>query len=204
MKKQTIAMVAGLAVVVAAVSLYIAWDPFGPARRKWTEDVDLGDGRVIQVERSVAFNETNSWSGDAYNAVETEATIKFTGELAKLPTWSQPLMALVMYQDKATNEWTVVATTTSSDVLQQRGNPCPGYWEFRLSANGWRDTPLSAASIGRAANLLHRYQSELKTKHITIEERKRLEIPGRPFNAMSPIEKSYRVILSKSEAHCLR
>ena len=142
-----------------------------------------------------AYNETNSWSGDAYNAVETDATIAFTGELAKLPPWRKPLMALVLYQDKETKEWVVVATTTSCHVWNLRGEPESLYWEFRLTHEGWHEVPLSHASIGQPANLLHRYQSDLKTKHIAIVDRQRLESdPG--------IGKEFRKILGDNKANC--
>lgn len=168
-----------------------------PTTREWTEDVLLEDGTTIVVKRTVSFKETNSWSGDAYNAVETDATISFTGELASLQPWRAPLMALVMYRDKEAMEWVVVAISSSCEVWNRRGRPRPPYWEFRLDAGGWRETPLSQSSIGRSGNLLHRYQADLKTTHITVEGRKEREVPGRPFNAMSPTEKKYWTVMSE-------
>jgi hypothetical protein len=35
--------------------------------------------------------------------------------------------------------------------------------------------PLSATSLGRSANLLRRYHGQLKSEHITVEERRRIE-----------------------------
>lgn len=69
----------------------------GPTTRHWTEDVLLDDGSTVVVERSVAFN-----------AVETEATLAFTGKESGLPVWSAPLMALLLYRDPATQEWVIV------------------------------------------------------------------------------------------------
>jgi hypothetical protein len=147
----------------------------GPEVREWDEEVLLEDGRTIEVHRTVTFNETNSLSGDAYNAVETGATLSFKGSLATLPAWNEPLMALVLYQDATTEEWVIVATTTSCQVWRQRGEPRPQpYWEFRMGDRGWREVPLSATSIGRAANLLHRYQRDIPQR-ITTEDRKLLE-----------------------------
>lgn len=169
----------------------------GPIHREWIEDVLLDDGSTIQVKRTVTFNETNSWSGDAYNAVETEAAIAFTGNLADLPPWHAPLMALVLYKDGASNEWVVVATTTSCNTWNRLGEPEPMYWEFRLSELHWREVPLSQTSIARRANLLHRYQSELKKKHITVEDRARLESdPG--------IGKEFREILAVDKTNCTK
>jgi hypothetical protein len=135
----------------------------------------LADGSTIVVKLSVTFSETNSWSGDAYNAVEADAVIAFTGALATLPSWRKPLMALVLYRDGGTQEWVVVATTTSCEKWNWWGEPRPMYWEFRLEAGGWREVPLSKASIGRPVNLLHRYQQRLGARHVTVAMRRERE-----------------------------
>ena len=168
----------------------------GPAHREWTEDVLLEDGKTIIVKRVVEFNETNSLSGDSYNAVETDASISFTGMLNDLPPWRQPLMALLLYLDGSTNEWVVVATTTSCEIWLVRGKPRPLYWEFRLRDGEWRDVPLSSSSIGRPVNLLHRYQNKLEKTHITIDDRKRLE-------SNSTILRSFRSIVTDEKVNCM-
>jgi hypothetical protein len=166
-----------------------------PTTREWTEDVLLEDGSTIVVKRMASFKETNSLSGDAYNAVETGATIAFTGELAKLPPWHAPFMALVMYQDKETKEWVVVATTTSCYVWNTHNEPEPMYWEFRLTDRGWHEIPLSSASIGRPANLLHRYQQDLGTQHVTVKVRQNRE-------SDIGIGKEFRSILADDKVNC--
>jgi hypothetical protein len=169
-----------LATMVAAVyvALLLGCSGSSIVTREWTEDVLLDDGKVIEVKRTVRFKESNSLSGDAYNAVEHDATIAFTGDLGQLRMWQEPLMALALYHDRATNEWVIVATTTSCQTWNERGKPKPPYWEFRLSQAGWQQTPLAPASLGRPANLLRRYQKELKSEHITTAERKRIESDG--------------------------
>ena len=166
-------LVATLAAVYVALLLGCSGSSI--VTREWTEDVLLDDGKTIQVKRTVRFKESNSWSGDSYNAVEHDATIAFTGELAQLPMWQEPLMAMVLYQDSQTSEWVVVARTTSCQLWAERGKPKPPYWEYRLKESAWHQTPLSASSLGRPANLLHRYQAKLPSGHITLTERRRLE-----------------------------
>lgn len=153
----------------------------GLTERHWTEDVLLGDDSTIVVERTVLLRETNSMSGDAYNAVESDATLSFTGSLANLPTWREPLTALVLYRDAEANEWVIVATTTSCDVWSQRGEPhvtyLPDepdtlYWEYRLEPKGWREVSLPRTSVGRPVNILHRYQRDLDASHVTAEFRR--------------------------------
>jgi hypothetical protein len=140
----------------------------------WTEDVLLDDGTIIQVKRSITFEETRSWSGDAYNAVETDAKIVFTDKLSALPTWRVPLMALVLYRDSLTNQWVIVATTTDCDVWRNRRKPMPPYWEFRLYGDGWHEAALSTSSIGRSTNLLFKNR-RLSKEHISVEDRKAMQ-----------------------------
>jgi hypothetical protein len=123
----------------------------------------------------VAIKESNSWSGDAYNAVETASTIEFTGELASLPPWSYPVRPVVFYQDAATGEWVVVASTTSCQVWRRAGKPKPPYWEYRLQESGWNEVPLSAASLGRPANLAQKYKRVAAAGHLTPELRATLD-----------------------------
>ena len=156
----------------------------------------LDDGSTVVVERSVAFNETNSLAGDTYNAVETEATLAFTGRPCGLPVWSAPLMAMLLYRDQTRGgQWVIVATTTSCEVWNMRGEPPSMYWEYRLGPQGWQEVMLSPTSIGRKANLLHRYQKKLGTRHITVADRQERESDTR-------IAKTYKEILAAPEFPC--
>ena len=161
--------------------------PRGIVDRAWTEEVHLDDGSTVLVRRTARLNITNSWAGDAYNAVELDASLAFMGQLAKLPAWHAPRIAMVLYRDRDTTEWTLVTTTTSCETWRRDGRPKPPYWEYRLRAWGWEQIPLSAASIGRSANLLHIYDKELPGSHITDVERKQLQ--GDPR-----ISRSYREV----------
>lgn len=147
----------------------------GIVDRAWTEDVHLDDGSTVLVRRTARLNITNSWVGDAYNAVELDATLAFTGELANLPVWRAPRIAMVLYRDRDTADWTLVTTTTSCEIWRRDGRPKPPYWEYRLKSTGWEQVPLSSASIGRPANLLHIYDKELPGNHITEVERQQLQ-----------------------------
>jgi hypothetical protein len=154
-------------------------DLFGPARKIWTEDILLDDGSTIVVKRSVTFNESAAWGGGSYNAVETAATLTFTGELAKLPSWNVPLRPMVLYRDKtAGDQWVIVAYSTSCEVWSARGEPVPPYWEYRLTEAGWKEVPLSKSSMGRTGNVFTGY-SGLKTKHVSVRDQQEyLKTPG--------------------------
>lgn len=167
----------------------------GPTERRWTENVQMDDGAVILVERMVAFREWSSMSGDVYNSVETDASLAFTGELSDLPQWRAPLMALLLYRDPGTRQWVIVATTTSCEVWNTRGEPPTMYWEYRLGPQGWREVPLSASSVGRKANLLYLYQQDIGTRHITVADRIARQSDPK-------IARQYREILATREHPC--
>lgn len=142
-----------------ALLLLAGCDWHSSRTRHWMEDVLLDDGSTIQVIRSVTFGESNSVSGDAYNLVEAASTMSFTGELQHLPEWNQPLRAITLYRDSTTQEWVVVASTTSCRVWAKKGMPRPPYWEFRLADNVWREVSFSPTSVGRDSNLFRKYHS---------------------------------------------
>ncbi|MFO1401337.1 MAG: hypothetical protein U1F30_09025 [Steroidobacteraceae bacterium] len=143
--------------------------------RAWTEDVRLDDGSTVRVRRTATLRITNSWVGDNYNAVELDATLVFADGQKSLPVWSAQRIAMVLYRDAATREWVLVTTTTSCQIWERNGKPKPPYWEYRLRENGWQQVPLSAASIGRPANLLHVYDKELPDRIIRDAEREQLQ-----------------------------
>jgi hypothetical protein len=173
--------------------LLCACNPFGPTQRQWTEDVVLDDGSTIVVKRTVKFNETDALGGGAHNTIEKEATIAFTGDLASLPAWSQALMGMVLYRDATQNgQWVIVATTTTCDIWSARGEPRSQYWEFRLGSQGWREVPLTAASIDRPTNLYKGYNS-LKASHVTPELR-------RQYDELAA--KSYLFVRAQAKSNC--
>jgi hypothetical protein len=135
--------------------------------RQWTEDVRLEDGGTVQIERFVAFDETNALGGGAYNAVESKATLKFRGELASLPMWDFPRMALVLYRSSETRNWRLVTASTSCEVWRRDGKPRPPYWEYELIEGQWQEVPLSEESIGKRTNLFYRYWADNFGRHVT-------------------------------------
>jgi hypothetical protein len=160
--------------IASALAACDAASPPPPKQYTWTEDVTF-DARSVRVRRVVTVKESNSWSGDAYNAVETLSRIEFMDELASLPQWNVPLRPVAMYQDATTDEWVVVASTTSCQVWHAAGKPKPPYWEYRLRERGWQQVPLSQASLGRAANLAQDYAGVAAVGHLTPELRPQID-----------------------------
>jgi hypothetical protein len=142
----------------------------GPTQKKWTEDVLLDDGSTIVIKRTATFMESSAWSGGSYSAVESGATLAFTGTLETLSAWTVPLIPMVLYKDPAARgQWVIVATTTSCEVWNARGGPVPPYWEYRLTDNDWKEVSLSESSLDRPANLFTGY-TVLESRHVTVQE----------------------------------
>jgi hypothetical protein len=169
----------------------------GHAVRDWSEDVALDDGRTVLIERHVEFDSSNSLAGDAYSSRETKSRITFQGELASLPPWDVPLIPQVLYQDAATSEWVVVATTTNCDTWRARHEPQPMYWEFRLRGSAWVESPVSESSFGRSTNLFTGYEPRLSTSHVTIATTKR-------YIAHPALYQSLKSIRADGRANCAR
>ena len=167
--------------------------------KEWVEEVQFDDGSMIRIQREVTFNETNALGGGAYNSVEQASTLKFTGDLAGLPAWSVPLLAHTLYRDAATMDWVVVAITSSCDVWHALGAPNPPYWEFRLGATGWREVPLSSASVGRRSNLLRRYQLELPSGLISVAQKAQMDKDIKRLDQMTKPERMFRIVLGDTE-----
>lgn len=147
---------------------------FGYQERSWSEDVKLDDGSVVTIERYVKFEESNSWSKDAYSAKDVKATLAFAGKLADLPVWDFALTPIVLYRDGISGDWVIVAESTACEVWVARGKPNPPYWEFRLGNVGWREQSVSPVSINRSSNLFTRYHMKLAQKHYGIDDKAKI------------------------------
>jgi hypothetical protein len=167
---------ASLAMFSALVAIALtACSSADQGERSWTEDVLLDDGTTVQIERHVAFDETNAAGGGVYNAVERKAALQFTGELAGLPAWDYPRMALVLYRSKETRNWIIVAASTSCEVWLSDGAPRPPYWEYELVDGSWRKVSLRQESIGRSPNLFYRYANLEFGPHVSGHTKQQLQ-----------------------------
>jgi hypothetical protein len=145
----------------------------GEFERRWTEEVELDDGKVIEVSRYVKFTESNSISGDAYSSTGLESTLNFKGEFSELPTWSVPLVPILLYRDMTKSEWVIVATTSNCDTWYDHGSPVPPYWEYRLKNGKWSESKLSMSSIGRATNLFFDFEPSLPARRMSVDIKNR-------------------------------
>jgi len=155
-------------VVILVVACISASCSPGTKKKEWSEIVDLGDGRTVTIQRTVEFETSNSWSGDAFGMRDIESTLSLGGGDQDLSAWKSNLMPLVLYRDSTNQQWVVVTATFNCDIWRDQGEPRPPYWEFRLVDGTWKPNPLSPSSLSRDPNLFFRYDKEVPASPITI------------------------------------
>lgn len=163
----------------------------GSTTKRWREDVKLDDGTIVNVERSMTYSESRALGGDAYNLIEKAAELR----VPDAPAWQGDLRPLVLYRDSATGQWVLVTITSDCRTWMKNGMPNPPYWEYRTFADGWRATPLSAASVGRERNLLSEYQQKLPSIHVTIEAKKSLDRDLKRIDQTTEPERTFRIVV---------
>jgi len=151
-------VLAGLLVLVAGCDR----DHIGP----WQEQVRLGDGRVIVVERDERFRVSDP-IGDVGAAFIQNTTLRFIDPpaLAELPTLSIGYRPILLDYDPEGGYWYVIAVNDHACWPTEaewkaghlnatgRANIHPNF-EYRLIDGTWREVEIGADRIGRGANLL--------------------------------------------------
>jgi hypothetical protein len=141
-------------------------------RRSWSEEVQLSDGRTVEIDRYVKFDSSNSLAGDAFSSTDVVSTLRLkTDKSSSIPTWEVPLVPIVLYFDETTHEWVIVATTGSCETWAQRGSPNPPYWEYRLKNRSWTQVRVSDSSYGRKTNLFFDYEQGVPSQRLTMESK---------------------------------
>jgi len=161
------ARVAGIAVTL--VSLY-ACTP-SSVTVNWTEDVRLGNGRVVTVERKETSHTAGQWwQGTDYYL--TTARLRARNGATWLTTeWSAPVRPLFFDRDEATGDLVIVGMPDECQFFQGLGAPDSFYVEYRFRQGAWQRVPLSDFSVDHAANLLLTVHSTQETGHVSLEQK---------------------------------
>jgi hypothetical protein len=183
-------LLALMGAVAAIGALYVKDWMSGVRTVKWTEEVRLEDGSTMNLKRMAKVRKAGSVYAAGPVYTDKEARIIFMGPHESLPDWRFPRRALVIYRDDATNEWAIVASSTSYDVIVKRGIPSI-YWEYRTAGDSWKEVPLSNASAGKKLNLYTSYPSMTK-RHISARETAQLAEDRAVYEAFRVIDPSAR------------
>ena len=117
---------------------------------EWVEEVQLSDGRVIEIERRSQGERVGPMgSGET---LPIEESIRFKSSTA--PAWRDVRVPILLDRDARNGELVLICTSADSRVWEQRGQPAPPYWQFRLRGDQWVEQALDADFFGKATNLV--------------------------------------------------
>jgi len=122
----------------------------------WREEVVLGDGRRITVEREVLWEEVQAWGqAKQYATRSTELRLPASTGKSAPPEWQGRGEFLVLLDlDLATNEFVLVTLIGSCPQYIEAGRPRPPHREYRLRDSRWTLVPLEQQWMGRRANMI--------------------------------------------------
>jgi len=140
--------------VVTCASLLACGPPTKDA--SWREEVELSDGRVITVERTVTWQDVTPW-GQSKRYTPRWHTIEILTESgrAAASTWrAQRERALLLDWDSSNREYILVTYPVTCSRYREAGRPQPPYMQYRLRNGEWTPVPFEAGLVGRRANML--------------------------------------------------
>jgi hypothetical protein len=152
----------------------------------WTEDVQLGSGQIVVVERKETSHTAGQW-GQGTEYYTTSASLRArSGPTWLTSEWSAPVQPLVFERDETTKEFVIVGYPGECQFYDRLGAPASFYVEYRFRQGAWQLVPLSESSIGHAANLLLTVNSTRESGHISLEEKRRRDgVSGASWRARS-------------------
>jgi hypothetical protein len=106
---------------------------------RWKEEVQLHDGRVIVIERSVRTGDAPT--GPVQQPAESDYTLKFKADGKRLITWVAGKNFVPMILDIKDGVPYVVAVGRTGTAYELEGCPKPPYFLFRHRGDAWERVP---------------------------------------------------------------
>jgi hypothetical protein len=138
----------------------------------WREEVELGDGRIVVVERTVAWQETQAW-GQAKRYIVREMTVSLPSDVqATLTPWrGRQELAVLLDFDADRQEYLLVALPGTCVRYREAGRPSAPYLAYALRNGEWTIVPLDTTLIGRRANLIVNPRVAQEPALVTVSEK---------------------------------
>lgn len=170
-------------------------------KRRWTEDVQLSDGRSVRVERAQDWERSEAiGESKAYNTSRVQLTLR-TESGEPHGVWTSVEEApIVLDFDAATQEFFLIAAPRTCGFWIEFGAPVPAYWEYRSRAGNWVRGPLAPEHVDLPANLLIVTSLKEIPAHVSAPHR---DERNRAY-AVSDVEyeRYYRVLSNARVAAC--
>ena len=158
-------------VLVIALGLS-ACSPPESVTATWTEDVQLANGQIIEVEHKQVSNTVGQWGQGIEYALSYVTLRPRSGGTWLTAEWFGLVRPLVLDLDASTNEFVIVGIPGQCQVYQALGAPDSYYVEFRFREGKWQLVPLSTFSVGHASNLLLSVRPSTETGHVSVEDKR--------------------------------
>ena len=159
---------------------------------QWTEQVRLSDGSSVRVHSS-SKNEVTTEIGGPSSAFPVEVRLQILEQSPPAREWVDQLEPILLERDLQTREFVLIATTGDERVWSKRGKPTMPYWQFRLTANGWREEVLSDFVFGKRTNLLlNPFWVDDEDETVTLEMKERWRVKHGAHRSIDSIEREYR------------
>ena len=184
-------------IIALAFMAGLTWYWIASRPVRFTEEVALSNGQVIDVERVIKTSPVGEIGGPGgaywkFNSIE----VKSMAADAPSAPWTAPpnVMPILIDRDAESGEWMVIASFITCQAWFDAGRPLPAYLEYRWRG-AWKSVPLSASSIGRPANLLVDISASGEAERIPLfEKQTRMKDPT--------TYKPYTGILSSHKTNC--
>jgi hypothetical protein len=161
----------------------------------WSEDVQLSNGRVVEVERKQTSDTVGQFGQGVQYMLASESVRPRERGTWLTAEWSDRVRPIILDLDEATREFVMVGVPDACGVYERLTARDSIYVEFRYRQGRWQRVPLSDFSIGHASNLLLTVRPAAETGHISLtEKRERDSDPG--------VEKRYRSVDAAARDPC--
>ncbi len=164
----------------------------------FAEEVELGSGEVIQVERQLKYRTIGEFGGPGgaeilYSSLDIVSSFVKDRPLKWEST--DGLDPILLDREPTSGEWVILATFISCEAWYQLGRPKHPYVEFRFRQGAWQTIPLTDGWFGRPANMLVDNNTDSEAAFVTLAQKKLR-------NANNMIGAKYRSVISNWKTNC--
>lgn len=127
----------------------------GNTEKKWQEEVLLGNGQKMWVERTAKFSSGSELGGPgSLDDLTSTLTVISRLDVKPPPAWSGAELAPILLDyDRDEKSWVLLATYYMCDVWEKIGKPVPPYVQYKPVNNSWVRVPFDKKWLGTSANL---------------------------------------------------
>lgn len=159
-------------VFLAAVVLLGWLGLFRDKTLRYSEEVQLATGDVIQIERVIKATPLGEIGGPGGWEVKFNSLRMTAGALVPPPSWENADGLVPLLFDRVGSDWFLVATFYTCEAWYDLGRPKLPYAEFRVVSGAWQPVPLAPELVGREANVLTEIPFDSKNHLLTVGQKR--------------------------------